>query len=146
MEKKPTYSDRFGCEDALKFDLSEYYKRTEPVKPITPEELAEQLDKVIQCSLKHPLEKLTLWAFAEDAGDDHRIISTIRNKNELYGALMDASTFGHSIWYVFGGMKKSIWDGTSHFSVGLVLNKKDNYETNIVPEVLERLGAINWSK
>lgn len=146
MRKKLTYSDRFACEDGLKFDLSEYYKRTKPIKPSTQEELMERLDKVVQCSLKHPLEKLMLWAFAEDVGDDHRIISTIRNKNELYGALMDASMFGYSIWYVFGGMKKGIYDGTSHFSVSLVLNKKDNYETNIVPEVLERLGAINWSK
>ena len=146
MGKKTTYSDRFACEESLKLDLSEYYKRTEPTKPATPEELAEQLDRVVQCSLKHPLEKLTLWAFAEDSGNDHRIMSTVENKDELYGALMDASTFGYSIWYVFGRMRKGIWDGAANFSVGLVLNKKDNYETDIVPDVLERLGAINWSK
>lgn len=144
MKRRHELADDFDCEFGLKFDLSEYYKKTEPIKPKTPEELLEQLDKVIRCSQKHPLEKLTLWVLG-DAEHDHREFASIRNTNEMFGGLLDAANFGYSIYYVFGGVQKNMW-GHESFTCGFVMNKLDNYETNIIPDLLEYLKKIQWSK
>lgn len=143
MKRRKTFSDNFDCEEALKFNLSDYYKKTEPVKPKTISELISCVDKIVEKSQEHPMEKITIWVF-DDKLHGHKEFAVVKSKDDLFGSLMDASLFGYSIHYVYEKLRG--WPPHPHFSSGIVLHKPANFETNIIPEVLEHFGKINWGK
>lgn len=124
--------------------LDKHYKETEPYKPETFKDLLKYLRKVARETKKNPIHKLSVWAFADES-QDHHVIHEPRNMDEMVGAMMDASVMGYSLWYVYK-MNQTTMDGLPCSKVGLVMHKKDNYETNVGPELMDVLMKFQWFK
>ena len=96
-------------------------------------------DEIVDCSYRIPVKRVQMWV--KSAGSEHSLygwMSTVRNVDSLAAVLMDLSLYG---WMV--DCVNINPDDCSE--VEIYLSRWDGkYNTNITPEVVEKLMGLTW--
>ena len=106
---------------------------------LTRKRLLQELDYIVDCSYRIPVKCVQMWV--KSAGSEHslyELISTVHNADSLAAVLMDLSLYGWMVDYVNINP-----DDCSE--VEIYISRWDGkYNTNITPEVVEKLMGLTW--